>query len=101
MPEDISVIGFDDISMSKMFIPPLTTIRQSITEKGAIAAEHLINMIQGGGEQEANEIMLPLTIMERATVKTKDNPQAEKENDMVGQKRLSKVAFLLDSYSPA
>ncbi|MGO4273157.1 LacI family DNA-binding transcriptional regulator [Paenibacillus sp. TAF58] len=72
VPEDISVIGFDDITMSKMFIPPLTTIRQNITEKGAIAAEHLINMIQGGAEQEANEIMLPLTIVERATVRAKE-----------------------------
>ncbi|MEK8131374.1 LacI family DNA-binding transcriptional regulator [Paenibacillus filicis] len=69
VPEDISVIGFDDISMSKMFIPPLTTIRQSITEKGAVAAELLIHMIQGNGEQEANEVVLPLTIVERATVK--------------------------------
>ena len=72
VPEDISVIGFDDLSMSKMFIPPLTTIRQHITEKGAIAAEHLINMIQGKVENEANEIMLPLSIVERATVKAKD-----------------------------
>jgi DNA-binding LacI/PurR family transcriptional regulator len=72
VPEDISVIGFDDISMSKMFIPPLTTIRQDITKKGSTAAEHLINMIQGDVEQEASEIMLPLTIVERATVRIKE-----------------------------
>ncbi|OXM14803.1 LacI family DNA-binding transcriptional regulator [Paenibacillus herberti] len=71
VPEDISVIGFDDISMSKMFIPPLTTIRQSITEKGAIAADSLIQMIQGRTELDEKEILLPLEVVERGTVKFK------------------------------
>jgi LacI family transcriptional regulator len=71
VPDDVSVIGFDDIFMSKMFIPPLTTVRQNIAEKGIIAAEHLINLIASGGESEAEEIVLPLRIVERQTVKRK------------------------------
>jgi LacI family transcriptional regulator len=69
VPDDVSVIGFDDIFMSKMFLPPLTSVRQSIAEKGIIAAEHLINLIENGADNEAEEILLPLTIIERQTVK--------------------------------
>jgi LacI family transcriptional regulator len=52
-----------------MFLPPLTSVRQSIAEKGIIAAEHLINLIENGADNEAEEILLPLTIIERQTVK--------------------------------
>lgn len=45
VPEDISVIGFDDISLSQYMAPPLTTIRQPAVEKGATAAGLLIDSL--------------------------------------------------------
>jgi len=48
VPEDISVIGFDDISLSQYMTPPLTTIKQPAVEKGAIAAKLLIDSLVGG-----------------------------------------------------
>lgn len=74
VPEDISVIGFDDIFMSRMFIPPLTTVKQDISEKGVTAAEHLIRLIQRDDVQEAGEILLPLKIIERQTVLAIEKP---------------------------
>ncbi|MBC1406262.1 LacI family transcriptional regulator, partial [Listeria welshimeri] len=35
IPEDLSVIGFDDIELSEFMVPPLTTVRQPIYEIGA------------------------------------------------------------------
>ncbi|OWJ65817.1 LacI family DNA-binding transcriptional regulator [Inquilinus limosus] len=43
VPDDISVIGFDDIAMAAAVQPPLTTIRQPLVEKGRAAAELLID----------------------------------------------------------
>ena len=43
VPEDISVIGYDDLSIAKIISVPLTTIRQPIEEMGHRAAELLIN----------------------------------------------------------
>jgi len=42
VPEDVSVMGFDDIEFASIVPPPLTTIRQPLHEMGATAAELLI-----------------------------------------------------------
>lgn len=47
VPEDISVIGFDDILLSQYMNPPLTTIRQPEYDVGALAA-HLVFQVLGG-----------------------------------------------------
>jgi LacI family repressor for deo operon, udp, cdd, tsx, nupC, and nupG len=46
-PRDISVIGFDDIAVSRHFSPPLTTMRQPREEIGRIATEALIDIVEG------------------------------------------------------
>lgn len=46
-PRDISVIGFDDIAVSRHFAPPLTTMRQPRDQLGAVAADALIDIIEG------------------------------------------------------
>ena len=45
MPEDISVIGFDDISLAATYNPPLTTIRQERNELGKCAYVILNSLI--------------------------------------------------------
>jgi len=47
IPEDLSVVGFDDLPISRWFSPPLTTVRQPLAEMGRIAAEMLSAMIDG------------------------------------------------------
>jgi LacI family repressor for deo operon, udp, cdd, tsx, nupC, and nupG len=46
-PRDISVIGFDDITISENYAPPLTTMRQPREKIGRIATETLINILEG------------------------------------------------------
>lgn len=46
VPEDISVMGFDDISISSFSMPPLTTIRQPLEKMGRIAAQTLLDRIK-------------------------------------------------------
>jgi DNA-binding LacI/PurR family transcriptional regulator len=46
IPEDISVVGFDDISLASFSIPTLTTVRQPLLEMGRIAAQTLIDRIE-------------------------------------------------------
>lgn len=45
IPDDISVIGFDDIPMSAQVHPPLTTVRQPLYEMGAAATSMLITLL--------------------------------------------------------
>jgi len=46
VPEDIAIVGFDDLSSSAKTDPPLTTVRQPISKMGNLAAEALIEMIE-------------------------------------------------------
>ena len=47
VPEDISVVGFDDIPAAAWTSPPLTTVSQPIVEKGKLAARILIHRMNG------------------------------------------------------
>lgn len=71
VPEDVSVIGFDDISFSRMFYPSLTTVKQDIAGKGAMAGEQLLNLIQNGSAGESMEVTIPVRIVERESVRQK------------------------------
>ncbi|MDZ4717523.1 MAG: LacI family DNA-binding transcriptional regulator [Roseiflexaceae bacterium] len=47
VPEDISLVGFDDIEYAQYLHPPLTTVRQPLREMGYTAGEHICRMIDG------------------------------------------------------
>ena len=67
IPEDLSVIGFDDIGMSRYMIPPLTTIRQDIRRKAKIASELLMKNIQNPDSPMEN-IVMSVELVERESV---------------------------------
>ena len=46
VPEDMSVVGFDDIPESEYTIPPLTTVRLEFAEQGRASVERLVAMIE-------------------------------------------------------
>ena len=68
VPDDISIIGFDDLEVSRYLIPGLTTIIQDISEKGEKAIQLLLNNIQDS-EITKREIIIPVRIVARDSVK--------------------------------
>lgn len=75
VPEDVSVIGFDDVEYAKMCYPGLTTIRQNIMEKGRQAARLMIEAVQDHSLPREERI-IPMELIERGTVKRVDGNQA-------------------------
>ncbi|ROP64814.1 LacI family transcriptional regulator [Curtobacterium sp. PhB130] len=47
VPEDLSVIGFDDVPQASTTTPPLTTVAQPLADLGAAAVEMLLTMLRG------------------------------------------------------
>jgi LacI family transcriptional regulator len=47
IPEDLSVVGFDDLPVARWASPPLTTVRQPLAEMGSAAAQMLGELIEG------------------------------------------------------
>lgn len=66
IPEDISVIGFDDIDMAAFSDPPLSTVRQPIQEIGKQAAALLLSILEGH-EPPRRRILLPYEIVARGS----------------------------------
>ncbi|MCD9020887.1 LacI family DNA-binding transcriptional regulator [Cohnella silvisoli] len=70
VPEHVSVIGFDDISVARMSTPPLTTIMQDTIARGITAADRLLTAIGNtDGELPAEPTIMPLTLVDRDTVR--------------------------------
>jgi LacI family transcriptional regulator len=66
VPEDVSVMGFDDIEFASIAYPPLTTVRQPLQEMGATAAEVLIRKL-GNYESVQNIRVRPELIVRSST----------------------------------
>lgn len=64
IPDDISVVGFDDIAMATSIWPPLTTVRQPIRQM-AIAAIDLLEKQRNGAEQKSRNVVLDYEIVVR------------------------------------
>jgi LacI family transcriptional regulator len=69
VPEDVSIIGFDDIKISKFIRPRLTTIQQPITATGEMAAKMLINIINKNEKMEERDIILKGNLIERESTR--------------------------------
>lgn len=68
IPEDLSVVGFDDNAHSRIVRPALTTIHQDVTEKSGLAVEKLFHMIRKEDYGKSFQ-QLPVYLVERDSVK--------------------------------
>jgi LacI family transcriptional regulator len=68
VPDDVSVVGFDDIQSAAYQNPALTTVRQPLREMGRIAAETLLRRIRHAGvDSPAREITVEPKLIVRET----------------------------------
>jgi len=67
VPEDVSVVGFDDIQSAAYQNPALTTVRQPLREMGRIAAETLLRRIHRAGSSQSAEIVVEPELILRET----------------------------------
>ncbi|WP_458126858.1 LacI family DNA-binding transcriptional regulator [Paenibacillus sp. Z3-2] len=68
VPDDVQVIGFDDIPMSSLLSPALSTIHQPAYEMGREAAGLLIQLVEQAAIENKN-IQLPVSFIERGTTR--------------------------------
>ena len=69
VPQDVALVGYDDIPIASLIEPGLTTVRQPIERMGSMAAELLLNMLDEPAEEEssAHRIILPAELVIRAS----------------------------------
>jgi DNA-binding LacI/PurR family transcriptional regulator len=65
VPEDVALVGFDDVRDAQFSNPPLTTVRQPIRDLGRTMAQVLLDRIAGRSPQQAT--VLPVQLVDRAS----------------------------------
>ena len=64
VPDDLSVVGFDDLTIASYAIPPLTTVRQPKHEMGRAATEILFNLLAGSTTEKSRTFQTDLILRE-------------------------------------
>ncbi|WED27811.1 substrate-binding domain-containing protein [Vibrio sp. DW001] len=70
VPDDISVIGLDDLPTSQYFTPGLTTLRQPIEEIGTVSANSILNFLSGDRHEDR---LPPIDLIVRQTTRSLRN----------------------------
>ncbi|MEV7804242.1 LacI family DNA-binding transcriptional regulator [Microbispora sp. NPDC088329] len=66
IPDELSVVGFDDVPMAQWLIPALTTVRQPLTEMAAAAADMVVALARGESPPQ-NRLELTTNLVVRAS----------------------------------
>jgi DNA-binding LacI/PurR family transcriptional regulator len=69
VPEDVSVIGFDDIRDAAYHVPSLTTVRQPLRKMGEIAAQILMDRIEGREDYPSEVAIQPEFVIRESTAR--------------------------------
>lgn len=67
IPDDLAIIGFDNVDVSSMVYPPLTTVAQPLYEMGQRAVERLIEKIEGREDLDKMSVRYPTRLIVRET----------------------------------
>ena len=74
VPDDISVVGFDDIQSAAYINPPLTTVRQPLQKMGEIAARTLLDRIEDRSKYVPTISIEPEFAVRKSTARPRGNP---------------------------
>jgi LacI family transcriptional regulator len=66
IPEDLSVVGFDDTQVARLTSPPLTTVRQPLREMGGVALKTALRLV-AGEELESHHVELATELVVRSS----------------------------------
>ncbi len=80
IPEDVSVAGFDGISLSQALEPRLTTIRQDTDKIGTEAAKQLINLIENPMSTSIGNLCLKVQLIKGSSVANLNQKEIKIEN---------------------
>ena len=75
VPDDISIVGFDDIPESGYFLPPLTTICQDFPRIGKLGIQCLLEEIRSGSRGPRTYVVVPTLVQRASTAAPKKKSQ--------------------------
>ncbi len=65
VPDDVAVVGYDDLGVAERTIPPLTTVRQPVEEMAERATRLLLEQVDGHGSARPMRVIIPPLLVRR------------------------------------
>jgi DNA-binding LacI/PurR family transcriptional regulator len=84
VPDDLSVVGFDDIHLAANIDPPLTTIRQPHVDKGRTAARMLLDQIETGVVKKPKIFPVELVVRKSTALVSASRARAKEASRVTG-----------------
>jgi LacI family transcriptional regulator len=92
IPNDLSLVGFDNAALADVLTPKLTTVERNIYEIGVAAVETLLYRIKAPGERPTRKVRLPATLHIRSSCQRLSGP--EKSNHLVDAETARRRAIM-------
>ena len=86
VPDDVSVVGFDDDPIAEWLSPPLSTVRQNFTEMGRLAMKALLGCMSSPYSGRAERHIVPVDFIERESIKTIKRRQPDEKDGEQGRR---------------
>ncbi len=107
VPDEVAVVGYDDVIDANISNPPLTTVRQPVYEIGKRAVEFLITILEGGEVPDCE--MIPTTLVRRLSCACEPEPKSDsslleeglpfRSDDLAAQRNYV-VQKVVEAYNP-
>src|SRR2546429_2825549 len=68
IPEDVAIVGYNDVPLAGRLAPPLTTLRVPVREFGRLSARILIDLIETGDSERRRIVLEPVLVVRGSTV---------------------------------
>ncbi len=81
VPQDVAVVGYDDIALARFCQPPLTTVRQPINAAGKTLIDLLVAQLDG---ERPQSVQLPTELVQRSTTRAVLEPSAPQGRPAAG-----------------
>mgnify|MGYP001550726521 FL=1 len=78
IPDDLGVVGFDDIRMAGSFSPPITTVQQDFREYGTRGVQKLVALIKQEPGEEISPVIKSKLIIRESSMRRKSGTPEEK-----------------------
>lgn len=86
VPQDVSVVGFDNIFAADLVTPGLTTVAAPLRAEGATATKHLITMIEAPPCRSEQPVVLPVRLVVRGSTARVTESEPRAHGDPVRQR---------------
>lgn len=91
VPDDLSIVGVDDIELATFLTPPLTTVRQSLADVATLATKILLDLVHGREPVQTQVVFHPELVVRQSTASPPGHVRSHHEGGSAGNQPTRRV----------